>query len=68
MSPVLALVIVGITVVAVNLISRRSRQRLLAKQRADWGKPRNRSRNMDAIAEYHHSIVEATGAQASLDR
>lgn len=68
MSPAVAAVVALIVlVVAAELFSRRSRARLLSGIRANWGKPSTRERKMDAIAEYHRSIVEAEGAGGCLD-
>lgn len=68
MPPLLAAVAVLIALaVAAQWMSRRNRQQLLAGIRANWGKPSTLPRRMDAIAEYHRSVVLARGAGRSLD-
>jgi hypothetical protein len=47
--------------------SRRSRDQLLEKARANWGHRRDRVRRMDVIAEYHRSRAGAPGAEGVLD-
>ncbi|MDP2320327.1 MAG: hypothetical protein Q8O42_13430 [Acidobacteriota bacterium] len=64
LAAVAALVVLAI---AAQWFSHRNRQNLLAAIRANWGKPGVRVRKMDAIAEYHRSIVLARGPGCSLD-
>jgi hypothetical protein len=47
--------------------SRRTRDQLLEKARANWGHRRDRVRRMDVIAEYHRSRAGAAGAEDVLD-
>jgi hypothetical protein len=68
MQPVLAAVAALVVLVAAaQWFARRSRRQLLATIRANWGKPSARVRRMDAIAEYHRSVVLANGAGHVLD-
>jgi len=68
MSPaVAAAAALVVLVLAAQWVSRRGRQRLLAAIRANWGKPSTRVRKMDAIAEYHRSVVLANGRGRALD-
>ena len=68
MSPAVAAVAaVVVLLAAAQWFSRRRRQALRAELRANWGQPGGRVRRMDAIAEYHRSIVLAAGAGPSLD-
>ena len=49
----------GVTLVAASaILSWRDRRRLLARIRANWGKPRARERKMQAIADYYRSRIE----------
>ncbi len=68
MPPVLAAVVaLGVLGIAAQWFSRRNRQKLLSTIRASWGKPSTRIRRMDAIAEYHRSVVLASGPGRALD-
>lgn len=62
-----ALAVVVVFVAVAQWFAYRSRLRLLEAIRANWGKPGDRPRKMDAIAEYHRSIVLAGGPGQSLD-
>lgn len=62
------LVVSGILLAAVAAGAiRAGRSRLLARIRADWGKPVERTRNLDAIRESHRSRAAETDKAASLD-
>ncbi|MFA5909730.1 MAG: hypothetical protein WC815_13210 [Vicinamibacterales bacterium] len=61
---VAALVLLAVTA---EWFSRRARARLLSTIRVNWGKPSDRPRKMEAIAEYHRSIILANGIGRSLD-
>jgi len=64
LAAVAALVVLG---VAAQWFLRRHRRQLLSSIRANWGEPSARIRRMDAIAEYHRSVVLADGPGQSLD-
>jgi len=66
--PLLAAVLGLVSIAAAaEFFARRSRARLLAQVRAGWGKPGTVPHRMDAIAEYHRSIVAVEGADNYLD-
>lgn len=68
MPPVVAAVAALVALaVAAQWFAYRNREVLLAAVRANWGRPAARARKMDAIAEYHRSIVLANGSGRSLD-
>jgi hypothetical protein len=69
MPPALAAVaaLVVLLAVAAQWMARRDRERLLSTIRANWGKPGVLARKMEAIAEYHRSVVLAKGPGRSLD-
>lgn len=68
MPPVVAAVAALVVLaVAAQWLLRRNRQRLLSTLRANWGQPSARTRKMDAIAEYHRSVVLANGPGWALD-
>lgn len=68
MPPALAAVAaIVLLVAAAQWSARRHRRELLSTIRANWGKPSGRVRKMDAIGEYHRSVVLARGAGRSLD-
>lgn len=64
LAAVAALVVLA---VAAQWLARRDRRRLLEAVRANWGKPSTSARRLDAIAEYHRSIVLAAGPGRALD-
>jgi hypothetical protein len=45
----------------------RARERLLEEMRLGWGRPRDRVRKMDVIADYHRSRAEAEGVSRFID-
>ena len=56
----------GVLLLAVwGLLERRRRRRLVARLRAEWGRPMQRDRDMEAIAHYHWAFAEA--AEEPLD-
>jgi hypothetical protein len=68
MSPAFAAAAVLVVLaVAAQWMARRNRLRLLSTLRANWAKPGTLPRRMDAIAEYHRSVVLANGPGKSLD-
>lgn len=69
MPPAAAFAVVALVLLAVagQWLLRRNRQQRLAAIRASWGKPSARPRRMKAIAEYHRSILLASGAGGALD-
>lgn len=56
-----------VLVIVAQWFASRHRQRLLSAIRTNWGKPTDRPRKMEAIAEYHRSIILANGIGRSLD-
>jgi hypothetical protein len=56
-----------LSVAAVASIIRAGRNRLLARIRAEWGRPVDRIHKMEAIAASHRSRVTDMGSVASLD-
>lgn len=69
MPPAAAFAVAALVLLAVagQWFLRRNRQRLLTAIRTNWGQPTARARKLDAIAEYHRSIVLANGSGRSLD-
>ena len=56
----------GVLLLAVwGLLERRRRRRLVARLRAEWGRPMQRDRDMEAIAHYHWAFAEV--AEEPLD-
>lgn len=64
LAAVAALVVLA---VAAQWFVYRHRQSLLASIRASWGKPGDHVRKMDAISEYHRSVLLAQGPGRVLD-
>src|ERR1700681_1213286 len=64
---VFILLVSGAILAAVTATVRQNRRNLLARIRAEWSKPRNRVRKMDAIRASHRSRLSASGSSASLD-
>jgi hypothetical protein len=65
--PVFILLVSGAILAAVTAAVRQNRRNLLARIHAEWGKPRNRVRKMDAIRASHRSRLSASGSSASMD-
>jgi hypothetical protein len=67
--PAVELVVLGLLLVAAMAIAiaRAARGSLLARIRAAWGRPIERTRKLDAMAESHRSRASRPGAAGSLD-
>jgi hypothetical protein len=57
--PVVVIVLAVVSFAAWS--SWRTRKQLLARIRSEWGRPRKRQRDMEAISDFFQSREEATG-------
>jgi hypothetical protein len=63
-----SILLVAVATLAVVVVTvRQNRRSRLARIRAEWSKPRDRVRRMDAIRQSHRSRLAAFGSSASLD-
>ncbi len=64
---VLLVVLVLFVLTVANFAARTRRKKTLTELRSDWGKSRDRERNMESIAAYHRSLPSVGAADGGLD-
>jgi len=62
-----ALAVSAVAVMAMPLLRRRRREKVLAELRSGWGQPQTRDRDLTAIAAYYRHLADANGDDGFLD-
>lgn len=63
----IALPVVLVALIVGSVMSGSRRKKSLRELRRDWGKPRDRERDMESIGAYHRSLLSAGSSAEGLD-